>query len=67
MFLHIFTHIKANHLNTKGFGELPASSVFPTSVGPEKRNEPTGRRGAESPALESLIAETTCVIASSCP
>jgi hypothetical protein len=28
-----------------------ASSVFPTPVGPRKRNEPSGRRGSPRPAL----------------
>ena len=35
------------------------SSVFPTPVGPKKRNEPVGRLGSESPALPRRIARET--------
>ena len=33
-----------------------ASSVFPTPVGPTKRNEPIGQLGSCKPVLDLLIA-----------
>ncbi len=42
-----------------------ASSVLPTPVGPMKMNEPSGRFGSDSPALERLTAEATALTASS--
>ncbi len=44
-----------------------ASSVLPTPVGPEKRNEPMGLPSGPRPARESLIAATSASIALSCP
>ncbi len=43
------------------------SSVFPTPVGPRKRNEPIGRFGAFSPTRPRLTAFATAVTASSWP
>ena len=40
-----------------------ASSVLPTPVGPEKRNEPTGFSGCPSPERAILIALTICLMA----
>src|SRR5215469_17916704 len=44
-----------------------ASSVFPTPVGPRKRNVPIGRLGSCRPARERRSAVATASIASSCP
>jgi hypothetical protein len=44
-----------------------ASSVLPTPVGPEKRNDPTGFSGGRSPERASLIVATALEIAASCP
>ena len=41
------------------------TSVLPTPVGPEKRNEPTGFSSTLKPALASLIAEDNFSTASS--
>ena len=43
------------------------SSVLPTPVGPENKNDPIGRFGCDKPAREIWIAATTFSIASSCP
>ena len=43
------------------------SSVFPTPVGPKKRNEPIGLSGSLSPTLPLRIALATAATASSCP
>jgi len=40
------------------------NSVFPTPVGPKKRNEPKGLLGSCSPAFEILIAFDTFSMAS---
>src|SRR5579885_2450038 len=42
-----------------------ASSVFPTPVGPRKRNEPIGRFGSFRPARERRMARATAAMASS--
>ncbi len=44
-----------------------AVSVFPTPVGPRKRNDPMGLSGSESHALLRRIACDTFSRASSCP
>ena len=41
------------------------TSVFPTPVGPEKRNDPIGFSSGLRPALDNLIAEANMSIASS--
>ena len=41
------------------------TSVLPTPVGPEKRNEPTGFSSTLRPALASLIEEARLSTASS--
>ena len=43
------------------------SSVFPTPVGPKKRNEPIGRFGSCSPTRPRFIVWATAFTASSCP
>lgn len=40
------------------------SSVLPTPLGPEKMNEPIGRRGSDIPSLPRLIAADVTFIAS---
>ena len=44
-----------------------ASSVFPTPVGPMKRNDPIGLRGSRIPVRALRIARDTALTASSCP
>ena len=44
-----------------------ATSVLPTPVGPANRKEPTGFSGWPRPARDSLIADASAWIASSCP
>ena len=44
-----------------------ASSVFPTPVGPRKRNDPIGLLGSLIPALERMIASVTSSTPSSWP
>ena len=53
--------------NCARFANALASSVFPTPVGPEKMNEPIGRRGSLSPARLRRIEREMARIASSCP
>ncbi len=43
------------------------TSVLPTPVGPENRNEPTGRRSSPSPERAILMAEASAPIARSWP
>ena len=43
------------------------SSVFPTPVGPQKKNVPIGLLGFLSPTLALFIALHITLIASSCP
>ena len=43
------------------------TSVFPTPVGPENKNEPTGLPSVRNPALANLIVEAKLSIASFWP
>ena len=54
-------------LGKRFFARHFANSVFPTPVGPKKRNTPMGRFGFFNPVLDLLIALTMLLMASFCP
>ncbi len=67
MYSDISTRIRASASSNINSASALLSSVFPTPVGPRKRNEPIGRLGSAIPARERFTALATLVTASSCP
>ncbi len=63
----ISTRIMAPSLSNKNSANDLQSSVFPTPVGPRKRNEPLGRLGSANPARERRTALETALTASDWP
>ena len=56
MYSLMSTRMSASRSANMNSASARASSVFPTPVGPEKMNEPMGRRGSLSPARLRRIA-----------
>ena len=52
--LHVLAHVEARELVAQVNGELRASSVLPTPVGPVNRKQPAGRSGMPRPARDAL-------------
>jgi len=63
----ISTRISASSLPNIASARAFESSVFPTPVGPRKRNEPIGLSGSLRPTLPLLIALAIELTASSWP
>src|ERR1051325_9221216 len=61
------SRIMACSSSNRNSASARASSVFPTPVGPRKRNEPMGRRASWSPARARRTASETTRTASSWP
>ena len=67
MYSLMSTRMSADSSANRNFASARASSVFPTPVGPEKMNDPIGRRGSLSPARLRRIERAMAAIASCWP
>ena len=67
MYSDISTLIIESSVPKTASAKVLDNSVFPTPVGPRKRNEPIGLLGFLSPTLPLLTALATALTASSCP
>ena len=63
----ISIRISASSSLNKNSARVLPNSVFPTPVGPKKRNEPIGRLPSRSPERDNLMAFANLLTASSCP
>ncbi len=59
--------IRLSSESNRAVARARASSVFPTPIGPRKRNDPIGRRGFPMPARARSTVSATSLTASSCP
>ena len=57
----------ASSLSKRNSATALLSSVFPTPVGPRKRNDPIGFLGSFSPTLDLRMESATAFIAAFCP
>jgi hypothetical protein len=64
MYSLMSTRIRASRSANRNSASALASSVFPTPVGPEKMNDPIGRRGSLRPARLRRMALEIAPIAS---
>ena len=67
MYSLISTRMSAEASANRNLASERASSVLPTPVGPEKMNDPIGRRGSLRPARLRRMERASALIASSWP